>query len=310
MPPPGSAPPPTESAGPPTDAAPPPSAQAPAPSAIVDDAGDTRGKHFKALMASRATIIVAGILVIGCFVAGSLGVGPAIGAAAAAGAFLLVLLVVWLIARSRAETDFFNAYATGRALTYDGNRGHLPPMSPLLRRGDERYTSKTLRGVLPGGLNGSLSHYTYEVESTDSEGNRTETLYHFTIALAELPELAPYISELFMQRRSGFRFLDGAEDVFRTRQRVELESEEADRRYEIFIGSDDDMNKARQIFSPTFIVWLTEHAPDELAFELVAGVLVCNVKGHKKSAAELDSICEGSSGIARRLIAEAAEGPG
>ena len=65
-----------------------------------------------------------------------------------------------------------------------------------------------------------------------------------------------------MQRRSGFRFMDSAEDVFRTRQRVELESEAADKRYEIFIGKDDDMNKARQIFSPTFIVWLTDHAPD------------------------------------------------
>jgi hypothetical protein len=301
-------PPPSQAAPPPTAAAPPPSAEMPAPSSeIVDDAGDTRGKHFKALTASRATIIIAGILVIGAFVAGSLGAGPAIGGAAGAAAFLLVLLVVWLIARSRAETDFFNAYATGRALTYEGSRGHLPPVTPLLRRGDDRYTSKTLRGVLPGGLNGTLSHYTYEVESTDSNGNRTETLYHFTIALAELPELAPHISELFMQRRSGFRFLDGAEDVFRTRQRVELESEAADKRYEIFIGKDDDMNKARQIFSPTFIVWLTEHAPDELAFELVAGVLVCNVKGHKKSAAELDSICEGSSGIARRLVDEAAE---
>jgi hypothetical protein len=280
----------------------------PAPSTeIPDDAADTRGRHFKSLMAARATVIIGGIAVIGAFVGGSMAVGPAIGGAAAGAAFLLLLLIVWLIARSRAEADFFNAYASGRALTFESGRGHLPPVTPLLRRGDERYTSKTLRGVLPGGLNGALSHYTYEVESTDSNGNRTETLYHFTVALAELPELAPFISELFMQRRSGFRFMDSAEDVFRTRQRVELESEAADKRYEIFIGKDDDMNKARQIFSPTFIVWLTDHAPDSLAFELVAGVLVCNVKGHKRSAAELDSICEGSSGIARRLVAEAAE---
>jgi hypothetical protein len=280
----------------------------PAPTTEVpDDAGDTRGRHFSALMKGRATIILGGLLVIGAFVGGSVAAGPAIGAAAAAAGFLLVLLIVYLIARGRAETDFFNAYAQGRSLTFEKSRGHLPPVTPLLRRGDERYTSKTLRGVLPGGLNGALAHYTYEVESTDSKGNRSETLYHFTVALAELPELAPYISELFMQRRSGFRFLDGAEDLFHSRQRVELESEAADRRYEIFIGRNDDMNKARQIFSPTFIVWLTDHAPDNLACELVAGVLVCNVKGHKKSASELDAVCQGASGIARRLVAEASE---
>ena len=49
---------------------------------------------------------------------------------------------------------------------------------------------------------------------------------------------------------SGFRFLDGAEDVFRTRQRVEVESELADKKFEIFTGKNDDMVKARRRSSP------------------------------------------------------------
>ena len=67
------------------------------------------------------------------------------------------------------------------------------------------------------------------------------------------------------------------------------------------------MNKARQVLSPSFLVWLDGHSPEAYAFELCAGSLVCNVKGHKKSSAELDTICQASAAVARRLSEEAAE---
>jgi hypothetical protein len=88
---------------------------------------------------------------------------------------------------------------------------------------------------------------------------------------------------------------------------VQHESEVVDKRYEIFCGPTDDMNRARQVLSPQFLVWLSEHSPEAFAFECVAGALVCNVKGHKKSAAELDEFCEGASAVAKRLREEAME---
>ena len=39
-------------------------------------------------------------------------------------------------------------------------------------------------------------------------------------------------------------------------QRVEVESEALDERCEIFIGAGDDMNRARQLLSPSFVEWL------------------------------------------------------
>jgi hypothetical protein len=48
-------------------------------------------------------------------------------------------------------------------------------------------------------------------------------------------------------------------------------------------------------------------SPERFAFELVAGALVCNVKGHQKSAAELDVLCTAASAVARRVHEEAAE---
>jgi len=271
------------------------------------DADDTRGRHFRRLLNHTATIVLGGIAVVGGFIAVSLVATPVIGAAVAAGALALVLLIVFLLANSAAREDFFRAYAKSRSLRRMGERARVAPLTPLLEKGDERYTEERFDGVLPGGVEGSLGLYTYEEESVDSKGNQQTTYVHFTIAITDLPATAAFIRELFCQRRVGFRFMDSAEDVFRRRRRVEHESEDVDRRFEIFTGADDDLNRARQVLSPRFLVWLDDHAPEGFAFELAAGSLVCNVKGHKKSAAELDALCHASAAVARRLDEEASE---
>ena len=276
-------------------------------SSVPQDADDLRGYHFRRLLRSRLILYLGGFAALATFVAISIAGSPLIGLAAAAVVALIVLVIVWVLASSRAESDFFKAYAQGRGLAWADERSMLPPMTPLLCKGDERYAEKTLRGRLPGGADGTIALYTYEEESRDSDGNKQTTYHHFTLALSEIPETAAFIGDLLCQRRAGFRFLDSAEDVFRKRQRVELESVDADRRYEIFAGEDEDLNRVRQVFEPTFIVWLAEHAPEDFAFELGAGWLVCNVKGHQKSAADLDSLCESASVVVTRLRSEATE---
>ena len=275
--------------------------------AVPADADDTRGHHLRALAASPVTIALTAIIAIGTLVVVGTQVGFGIGAAAGAGVVLLALLVVWLLASSKAADDFYRAYAAGRGLQRLEGKSDLGPATPLLRKGDERYAEQRFDGALPGGIDGSLCLYTYEEETRDSDGHKQTTYVHFTVVLTELPETAPFVHELFCQRRLGFRFMDSMEDVFRKRQRVEHESDAVDRRFEIFTGAGDDINRARQILSPTFLVWLESHSPESYAFELVAGSLVCNVKGHKKSASELDLICQASAAVARRLREEATE---
>ena len=101
--------------------------------------------------------------------------------------------------------------------------------------------------------------------------------------------------------------MDSAEDVFRRMQRLELESEALDKRYEVFYGAGDDTNWMKQLFSPSFIVWLTERTPKDFAFEFSAGSLCVNVKGQCDSAAELDALCIAAGEVAKRLAGEAAE---
>jgi hypothetical protein len=275
---------------------------------VPEDTNDTRGVHLRHLLGHPVTLIVTVVLAVIVLVAvGASSAGFGIGAAGAGVVILLALIVVYIIASNQARDDFYAAYANGRKLARISGRSDIPPLTPLLHKGDKRYADQRFNGVLPGGIDGSLVLYTYEEETRDSDGNKQTTYIHFTLVMSELPQTAAYMQELFCQRRSGFRFMDGMEDVFRKRQRVEQESAAVDKAYEIFIGEHDDMNKARQVLSPSFLVWLDQNSPEEYAFELCAGALVCNVKGHKKSSAELDKLCQASAAVARRINEEATE---
>jgi hypothetical protein len=268
------------------------------------DANDLRGFHFKQLMSKPLTwgLLTAEVVISGAAAAAF--IGPAIGGAVAVGALLLGLLIVFAIADSRAEDAFFAAYAGQRGLSLAG-RGPLPAATPLLRKGDDRYAERTLSGALADGVEGTLALYTYEEESTDSRGNRQTNYYRYTVGLIDVPECSAHVPELYCQRKFGLKALDGLEDAFRgSRERVALESEALSDKYEIFAHENQDTNWLRQLFSPTFIVWLTDSAPKKFAFELVDGTLCCYVLDHKKSVEELDIVCQASAAVANRLREE------
>lgn len=272
-----------------------------------DDANDLRAFHFRELLRRPATWIATGVAVIAAGVAAAVFLGAAIGGAAAVGVFLLAILIVFGIADSRAENAFFDAYAQQRGLAL-GGRGPLPPATPLLRKGDDRYAERTLAGPLADGVDGVLALYTYEDETTDSEGNRQTNYYRYTLGLVDVPECAAHVPELYCRRKFGLRSLEKLEDAFRgSKQRVKLESAALDERYEIFANEAQDQVWLRRLFSPTFIVWLGEQAPEKFAFELVGGTLCCYVSGHKESAAELDAVGAASAAVARRLREESDE---
>ncbi len=271
------------------------------------DTDDTRGHHFKRLLGHPVTLSLGATLAIGVFVAGTLAANAVAGLIALAVATLLVVLIAFALASNAAKEDFFRTYADSRGLQRIPGKTPIPPVTPLLRKGNRRYAEHVMGGTLPGGMTGSLGLYTYEVESRDSDGDRDTDYYRFTVALFDLPDLAVHVADVYCQRRSGFRFMDGAEDAFRKMRRLELESEAHDKRYEVFFGPEDDEVWLKRLFSPSFIVWLAEQAPDGFAFELSAGALCVNVKGHHSSAVELDELCEAATMVVRRLTEEAAQ---
>jgi hypothetical protein len=323
-----------EDAPPPSTAAPPPSTEAPAPSAeaaapsaqepapteqkpsaaaeagpleVPDDANDLRGYHFKRLMRKPLSWILIGGLALLAGIVLAAALGPALGGAAFVVVALIGVVIVFAIADSKAADTFFEVYAQRHGLALAG-RGSLPPATPLLRKGDKRYAERTLTGPIAAGFDGTLALYTYEVETRDSDGNTQTNYYRYTLGLFEVPECVAHLPELYCQRKFGLKALEKFEDVFRrSKERVTLESEALDDKYEIFAGKNQDPVWLRRLFAPTFIVWLTESTPSKFAFELVDGTLCCYVNGHKESAAELDRIAAASGSVAKRLRDEASE---
>jgi hypothetical protein len=288
------------------EGAPPPAI--PASTEVPDDANDLRGFHFKRLMRKPLTLVLIGVFAL--IVGGGLAavIGPAIGGAGFVVALLVGVIVVFAIADSKAADAFFEVYAQQRGMTQVHGRGKLPPATPLLRKGDDRYTERTLLGPLAGGAEGTLALYTYEEESTDSNGNRETNYYRYTVGLLDVPECVAHVPELYCQRKFGLRALERFEDVFRrSKERVKLESEILDEKYEIFSGAGQDAVWLRQLFAPTFIVWLTDSAPKKFAFELVNGTLCCYVNGHKEDADELDDLAAATVTVAKRLRDESGE---
>jgi hypothetical protein len=284
-------------------AAPPP--QAPAEEA-PDDANYLRGPLFRRLLGKPVTWIATAIFVLAAGIAGAVYLGATIGAGAAVAALIVSLLIVFAIADRRSEATFFAAYASERGMALSGH-GEVRAATPLLCRGSERYVEHGFTGPFAEDVDGLLALYTYE-ETTSTGNGQQRNYYRYTIGLVEVPECATEVPELLCNRKSGLHVFEGLEDSFRkSRQRVRLESEALDEHYEIFSLKQQDQVWLRRLFSPTFVVWLGEEAPKKFAFELVEGMLCCYVKGHKKSAAELDAMRAATATVARRLREEAQE---
>jgi hypothetical protein len=287
--------------------------QAPAGEEVVatglpDDADDMRGYHFSRLLRTPLTLILVAVLTAAAFVAGLIFVGAAIGAGAALLALLLGIVVVFVIADNRAANDFFEVYAANRGLTLVHGRGRLPQATPLLRKGNDRYTERTLTGPIADGFDGTLALFTYEEETRDSDGDTQTNYYRYTLGLVEVADCARFVPELYCRRKFGLRALEKFEDAFRgNKERVTLESEKLLGKYEIFATKEQDAVWLRRLFSPSFIVWLADSTPDKFAFELVGGTLCCYVNGHKEKTADLDALAAATGAVARRLREEAGE---
>jgi hypothetical protein len=256
------------------------------PTTEPDDGNDLRGYHFKKLLGEVSTwVIIAVLVVIAGVAAGIYFKSPPGGGGAAALVFVISLIGVFAIADSRAEDAFFVVYAKKNGLTL-GGRGFLPPATPLLRKGDDRYAERSLTGPMADGIEGTLALYTYEEESYDSKGNKQTSYYRYTVGLIEIPECADFRGD---------------------KERVKFESEELDNRYEVFVNEKQDQNWLRQLFAPTFIVWLLQETPDKFAFELAGGTLCCYIHNHREKSIDLDRMREATAKVATRLREEALE---
>jgi hypothetical protein len=270
------------------------------------NANSLRGSEFKRLMSDRMNLVWIGVaaVVIG-------GAAATNGVLAGLGIAIFIALVgvgvVFWIADRNAGNRFWQVYAETRGLEL-GGRTNLPQATPFLNQGNKRYATRTLSGQIVPGIVGTLGLFTYEETVVGADGNSETKYYGFTFAMAEVPECVAHMPELYVQRKGGLRSLEKLEDVFRrNKRRVTLESAALEKRYEIFVGKDQDEVWTRRLFSPSFIVWLSEQPPEKFGFELVDGTLVAFIPKHREDATTLDSMAVATGAVAQRLLEEAAE---
>ncbi len=298
---------------------PPPGAKPPTAAAAPTDANAGRSDRFREI--THSTWFVYAIVLAP--LAGA-GIGLAIGALAFAAlgvvvAGAVVVGVAFWIADSRAEGDFFALYATYRGMTQQSIKA-VAPITPLLSKGDRNHYEHYMSGPVSKQVASPqcvLAHYTYVTveRNTDSSGHTSssDAKHPFTVCVVAVEQTVGFYHAIDLIESAGgiFGSIAGkVGDLFdgkRTRQ-VELESAELTDRFHLKVSSQIDEVRVRELFSPQFIVWLTQNF-DGMNFELRGGQLVVYVKGHLEDSASLDRLLDGSDVVAARMLEEIAEEP-
>lgn len=275
-----------------------------APPRVPADTHSTAGAHFRTTVGSGSAIVPAAILVVIAFTIGAashklaiMGGGPVL-------VVLGVIAFAWYTARRDAENEFFVRFADSHKMNH-WPKWSLESFTPLLAGGDRRHCDHWMEA---GGR--GLGWYTYEVRHDNGDKPDTWDPFDFTIATVDVGEFdMGRFQGIYLRRRRGVLDKLNTEANWLSREscnRIELESAKFNERYELLASRDQDEVILRQLFAPSFIVWLSEH-PLEPGFELRAGMLVVFIPGHCGEAGKLDFLLMAANEISKRIQAELTE---
>jgi hypothetical protein len=220
-------------------------------------------------------------------------------------AFVVVLIIASLRAR-KLEVGAMQGYAAQRGLAF-APTGTLPATTPLLTAGSRRESQDVMTGHLPGGIEGTLAHYTFYVRTQSGDGNSRNVPYPHTVVLTQLPESAIFVKRLTCHghRRLKTASLFGLD--FSSDDEVHLESSVVRERFQIRTSGTQDQAWLRELFTPTFVDWLATQTPEEFSFELVDGLLVVGVGERYNRADYLDWFCGVAAYVRDRIHSEVRE---
>lgn len=182
--------------------------------------------------------------------------------------------------------------------------------------------SRDLTGTLPGGERGTV-RITFEHRNPEFPGTwPSEGALRMTWVEVRglIPHSIGFVPTLLCSDPAWAQWARGAFtgiDRLASRQRtVQFESVALDRKFALQVNPAQDQNWLYQLFPPTFVDWLAEHAPLESAFSLDHGTLTvhdyeaCRALTPTEDGfdiAALNRYCELYSKIAARIRGELAE---
>jgi hypothetical protein len=201
-----------------------------------------------------------------------------------------------------AETaDSLAKFAERNGLAYT-KTVQLPEQGSTLTRSDGRVEGAAT-GTLPGGIEGSLVHFTYTYTWTDSDDHTHTETRRFTLVVAQVPEsigFLPYMG--FSGPGSELSPMAGSTDM----TRVDLGKDPAFKNATACAYKGTSQSWLTQLLSPALIDWLAR-SEDDWGFELASGVLCAGRANYLTGAEELKTVCEDAAHIAEAIRKESLE---
>lgn len=198
-------------------------------------------------------------------------------------------------------SDGFAAYAAAHKLTLEPE-GRLPRTTPLLAEGELRRVDALMRGWLGEYLEAQIA-----IVSRAGGGEGGEEV-DFTVAITHVPKAKRFVPWLLCHRAEDEHLLGrAAEELIHGDDRLDLESAELDQRYRIYASPQRDEIWLRELFSPSFIVFLLELAPKGFAFEYVDGTLCVSQRGRVTLAEDIDGLRDATVELVARIRGEIRE---
>jgi hypothetical protein len=271
---------------------------------IPANTSSTRSAHFRTLLGSSSAVVGGAIAAVIAFTIGAATHEPIVMLGGPLAVALAVVVIAWFAADNQAEDEFFARFASGHGLNH-WKRYSMPEFTPLLGGGDRRRCEHWMESHGRG-----IGWFTFECRQEDGDKPDTWQPYHFTIAMVDIGEhgMARFQGIYLRRRRGIFDHLNTEANWLGDHRlkKVQLESTAFNERFELWADRDQDDIVLRQLFAPTFIVWLSEH-PLKPGFELRAGQVVVFIPGRCGEAGKLQFLLMAADAISERIRAELSE---
>jgi len=193
------------------------------------------------------------------------------------------------------------SFAEASGLAFSPN-ADLPAKGSTLGHDDGRCEG-TATGTLPGGIEGTLAHYTYSYTVTDSDDHTHTEHRRLTLVVTSVPVSIGFVPYLGFSRGASHLLATAGGTRMR---RVELGGAEELKHASAFIYAGTNENWQAQLFSPALLDWLAR-SPEDFGFELADGVLVAGRSDYLGGEAELRALCEDTAHLAGAIREEAQE---
>lgn len=177
------------------------------------------------------------------------------------------------------------------------------PAEGITLKKDSAKVEGAATGTLPGGIEGTVAHFTYTYSVTDADDHTHTETRRLTLVVTSVPVSIGFVPYLgFSRGASHFVGTAGGTQM----RRVDFRGAEGLEHASCFIFAGTNENWQAQLFSPALLDWLAR-SPDDFGFELANGTLVAGRSDYLNSQADLKALCEDTAHLAETIREESQE---